>query len=325
MVAINEFGLIQTYFNQAAPEGYLGVGDDCALFPIQPGYQLAVSTDTLIEGQHFFSDVNPRFLGHKALAVSLSDLAAMGAKPKACVLALAVPSVQPDWLSAFSQGFLDLARTASCPLVGGDTTKSPHGVTITVTVLGEVPMALALRRMAAQPNDDIWLTGQLGAPALALQALMHPGSISDSLLAASRSSLEQPLPPFEFAPHLLGYAHAGIDISDGLLQDLGHVLDASRCGAQLYWDQLPIHASLSKLDESEQLNYVLSGGDVFQLCFTAPKQHHAYLLQLAAQHNITLSRIGVITSASGLQLVDQSGQTLPLPQKKGFDHFGNHE
>lgn len=324
-MALNEFGLIQTYFNQAAPEGYLGVGDDCALFSVQPGYQLAVSTDTLIEGQHFFSDVNPNTLGHKALAVSLSDLAAMGAKPKACVLALAIPSVQPDWLSAFSQGFLHLAHRANCPLVGGDTTKNPDGVILTVTVFGEVPMALALRRMAAQPNDDIWLTGQLGAPALALHALMYPSSIPDSLLTASRTSLEQPNPPYEFAPHLLGYAHAAIDISDGLLQDLGHVLVASRCGAKLYWDQLPIHTSLSGLSLTQQLDYVLTGGDVFQLCFTASRQHRAYFQQLATQHNIILSRIGTITATSGLQVFNQSGQALSLPQKKGFDHFGSYE
>lgn len=321
MAASSEFSLIKTYFNQAAPEGYLGIGDDCAVFGVQPGYQLAVSTDTLIEGRHFFSDVDPFQLGHKALAVNLSDLAAMGAKPTGCVLALSLPSVQDSWLKAFSSGFYALAQHAQCPLVGGDTTRSQSEITLTVTVFGEVPITQALRRDVARVGDDIWLTGTLGAPDLALRYLNHTLALDAQRLAASRPFLEQPTPPIHFAPQLLGYAHAGIDISDGLLQDLGHVLTASHCGAQLDWGSLPMHEALKGLTPDLQQQCVLAGGDVFQLCFTAPTQHRAYLLELAAQCTIQLSRIGQITPQHTGLVVYHQGQKLSLPQQAGFDHF----
>ncbi|MEZ2722204.1 thiamine-phosphate kinase [Paenalcaligenes hominis] len=321
MAALSEFSLIKTYFNQAAPEGYLGIGDDCAVFGVQPGYQLAVSTDILIEGRHFFSDVDPYQLGHKALAVNLSDLAAMGAKPIGCVLALALPSVQDNWLKAFSSGFYALAQQAQCPLLGGDTTRSQSEITLTVTVFGEVPITQALRRDVARVGDDIWLTGTLGAPDLALRYLNGTLALDAQRLAASRPLLEQPTPPIHFAPQLLGYAHAGIDISDGLLQDLGHVLTASHCGAQLDWGSLPMHEALQGLNPHLQQQCVLAGGDVFQLCFTAPAPYRAYFLELAAQCNIQLSRIGQVTTQQTGLVVYHQGQKLNLPQQAGFDHF----
>lgn len=321
MAALSEFSLIKTYFNQAAPEGYLGIGDDCALFGVQPGYQLAVSTDTLIEGRHFFSDVDPYQLGHKALAVNLSDLAAMGAKPTGCVLALALPSVQESWLQAFSAGFYDLAKQAHCPLIGGDTTRSHADIVLTVTVFGQVPMAQALRRDVARVGDDIWLTGTLGAPDLALRYLSQHLAHDPQRLASSRPLLEQPNPPIHFAPQLLGYAHAAIDISDGLLQDLGHILTASHCGAELDWERLPIHSALQGLSPELQQQCVLTGGDVFQLCFTAPAEHRAYLLELATQCSIQLSRIGHITHQQTGLVVYHQGKALDLPQRAGFDHF----
>ncbi len=321
MAALNEFSLIKTYFNQAAPEGYLGVGDDCAVFAVRPGYQLAVSTDTLIEGRHFFSDTDPFQLGHKALAVNLSDLAAMGAQPKGCVLALAVPAIDDAWLQSFSAGFYALANQAQCPLIGGDTTRSSTDIMFTVTVFGEVPITQALRRDLARVDDDIWLTGTLGAPDLALQYLAGQMPLDADRLSASRPLLEKPQPPFAFAPHLLGHAHAGIDISDGLLQDLSHILQASHCGAQLQWSQLPVHSSLLGLEQQQQLQSVLAGGDVFQLCFTAPKSERSYLLELAALHSVQLTRIGTITQATGLEVLDAQQHPLPLPAHLGFDHF----
>lgn len=321
MAALNEFSLIKTYFNQAAPEGYLGVGDDCAVFAVQPGYQLAVSTDTLIEGRHFFANTDPYLLGHKALAVNLSDLAAMGAQPKGCVLALAVPAINDDWLKLFSAGFYALAHHAHCPLIGGDTTRSTTELVLTVTVFGEVPIAQALRRDLAWPQDDIWLTGSLGAPDLALSYLSGALPLDATRLEQSRSLLEAPQPPIHFAHHLLGHAHAAIDISDGLLQDLGHILHASQCGAEIQWAQLPIHESLLGLEASQQLKSVLTGGDVFQLCFTAPESKRAYLTELAAEHGITLTRIGRITETPTLEVLDAQQQPLTLPTHKGFDHF----
>lgn len=323
MSTLNEFGLIQTFFNQAAPEGYIGVGDDCAVFSVQPGFQLAVSTDTLIEGRHFFSDVDPTTLGHKSLAVNLSDLAAMGAKPKGCVLALAVPRVDADWLQAFSSGFYQLAHESGCPLIGGDTTRSSAGIILTITVFGEVPITQALRRDRAQLGDDIWLTGTLGAPHLALGYLSETLALDPVRLAQSRAFLEQPNPPVAFAPNLLGHARAAIDISDGLLQDLTHITTASHCGAALYWDQLPVHSSLDGLPTGLCQTAVLTGGDVFQLCFTAAASERAYLLTLASQYGIQLSRVGIITETPGVVVFDQHNQPLPLPAQGGFDHFSD--
>lgn len=321
MSTLNEFGLIHHFFNQTAPEGYIGVGDDCAVFSVRPGFQLAVSTDTLIEGRHFFSDTNPHSLGHKALAVSLSDLSAMGAKPTGCVLALAIPAINTDWLASFSSGFLDLAKQSACPLVGGDTTRNPHGIVLTVTVFGEVPIAHALRRDRAQPGDDIWVTGTLGGPDLALQYLSGSLAMDSQRLQQSRYALEHPTPPFQFAPDLLEHAHAAIDISDGLLQDLSHILQASHCGATLYWESLPVHEALEGLPVLFTQRAVLTGGDVFQLCFTAPPAARAYLFDTAAAHQVALHRVGSITADTSLTVLDKNHQPLDLPVQGGFDHF----
>ena len=317
----SEFDLIQRYFNQTPPDGYLGVGDDCAMFALQPGYQLAVSTDTLIQGRHFFSDADPRLIGHKLLAVNLSDLAAMGAQPKGCLLALSLPHIADSWLKAFAQGLLDLAAQANCPLIGGDTTRSQHEIVLGLTVLGQVPMATALRRDVARVGDDIWLTGYLGAPRLALAYLTAELPMDTERLAQARLLLEQPQPPFAFAPHLVGHAHAGIDISDGLLQDLQHVLKASHCGADIYWDALPMHPSLFGLEQTLQQAYVLTGGDEYQLCFTANPQKRVFLQQLATTQGVHLTRIGRVHDQPTLQVLDAQQQAIRLPQQAGFDHF----
>lgn len=321
MSDLNEFGVIQTFFKSATPEGYIGVGDDCAVFPVRPGFQLAVSTDTLIEGQHFFANADPATVGYKALAVGLSDLAAMGATPRGCVLALALPKVDETWLKAFSTEFNALATQAHCPLLGGDTTRNPNGIMITVTVFGEVPIAHALRRDLALPNDDIWLTGTLGAPHLALSYLSGKIVVDEARLQQARPLLERPEPPYGFAPALLEHAHAGIDVSDGLLQDLSHILKASQCGASLHWSTLPIHPALTDLDSAVVQEAVLTGGDVFQLCFTAHKNERAYLLALAAQKGMQLSRIGSITSEPELVVLAEDQTPMTLPSQGGFDHF----
>src|SRR5690606_14005848 len=319
-VPLNEFDLIRRYFTWPVPPGYLGAGDDCALLPIGAGKQLAASTDLLIEGRHFLPDADPASLGHKALAVNLSDLAAMGAQPLGCMLGLSLPKIDEAWLKAFSESFHALADAAGCPLVGGDTTRSPDGIVISVTVLGQVEPGRALRRDAARPGDDIWVTGTLGAAHAALQWLTGQWPAHPDLLAATRAALERPCPPWAFAQKLPGLAHAALDVSDGLLQDLGHILQASRCGARLHYEALPVDAALEPLDETRRREAVLCGGDVYQLCFTAPTQNRDGIAELARACGIRATRIGVIESGTGLTVLDAAGERLPV-SSQGFDHF----
>ena len=317
---LNEFDLIARYFKRPAPPGFVGVGDDCALFEVAPGHTLATSTDLLIEGRHFFSDVNPKTLGYKALAVNLSDLAAMGAQPLACLLSLSVPEVDEDWLQAFSQGFHALADRAGCPLVGGDTTRSMHGVTINVTVMGQVKSGQALLRSNARVGDDIWVSGFLGAADIALRIMQGRLPANASLLEQCRPALEQPEPPWEFAQALAGVAHAALDISDGLAQDLGHILAASACGAELDYAAMPVHPALAGQDAKVLQEAVLTGGDVYQLCFTAsPEQSHR-IQALADQAQCHATRIGRIVAEPGLRIFGTDGALVPL-SAAGFNHF----
>lgn len=318
---MNEFDLIRRYFSRPVPEGYLGAGDDCALVPIAPGKRLAASTDLLIEGRHFLPQADPASLGHKALAVNLSDLAAMGAEPMGCMLGLSLPGIDEAWLAAFSGAFYELADAAACPLVGGDTTRSNHGVVISVTVFGQVELDRALRRDAARPGDDIWVTGTLGAPHAALQLLTGQWPAQPALLAATRAALDWPCPPWRFAQSLPGLAHAALDISDGLLQDLGHILTASGCGAVLRYADLPVDEALTALDPDRAREAVLAGGDVYQLCFTAPPRHREGIAELARAFGIRATRIGAIEREAGLVVLDAEGRAVPI-SSRGFDHFG---
>lgn len=315
-----EFDLIARYFSRPAPCGFLGVGDDCALFPVAAGHHLATSTDLLVEGRHFFSDVDPAALGHKALAVNLSDLAAMGAEPVACLLSLSLPAVDHDWLTAFSQSFYALADQAGCPLIGGDTTRSTAGIVISVTVMGQVRPDQALRRAAAQAGDDVWVTGHLGAANIALRLLQNELPHNPDLLAATRRALEWPLPPWQFGQTLAGVAHAALDISDGLAQDIGHILKASGCGAELEYLALPVAPALQGLDSQLVQAAVLAGGDVYQLCFTAAAGERARILALAAASSLQVTRVGRIVAEPGLRVRAADGTVIPL-DKAGFDHF----
>ncbi|PLC52300.1 thiamine-phosphate kinase [Pollutimonas nitritireducens] len=316
----SEFGLIARYFTRPAPPGFLGVGDDCALLPVAAGHHLATSTDLLIEGRHFFADVDPAALGHKSLAVNLSDLAAMGAQPLACLLSLSIPKIDDNWLQRFADGFHALAQASACPLVGGDTVKSLSGIVISVTVMGQVKPQLALRRSAARVGDDIWITGTLGAADIALRLLQNRLPVNPSLLAATRHALERPLPPWHFAQQLPGIAHAALDISDGLMQDLGHILKASDCGAELVYNALPVAAALHGLDDELVQDAVLSGGDVYQLCFTAPTDVRASIEALAQGASIQVTRVGSIVAQPGLR-IKGPGSTFIVTKQAGFDHF----
>lgn len=282
--------------------------------------QVATSTDLLIQGRHFFPDVAPRALGHKSLAVNLSDLAAMGAKPLGCVLGLALPEMNEPWLAAFSQGFHDLAAAHGCALLGGDTTRSPHDLAISVTVFGAVAADRALRRDAARVGDHIWVSGTLGAADVAYRLLDGQLPVDTTLLAATRSALEWPRPRVALGQALTGLAHAAIDISDGLLQDLGHVLSASRVGAQLRYDLMPVAPAIRGLSFNAVTQAVLGGGDVYELCFTAAAAQHDDILRAAADVGVPVTRVGYITQEPGMVVIGEDGQAMStLP--RGFDHF----
>jgi thiamine-monophosphate kinase len=339
----SEFALIDRYFKQpaaqqlaAAGKSVLGIGDDCALLDVPPGMRLAVSKDMLIEQRHFFSDVDPRSLGHKTLAVNLSDLAAMGAKPLGCLLGLGLPRVDDAWLSAFSKGFLDLALATGCPLVGGDTVKTPHDITLSVTVLGCVPQAQpALLRHAAQVSDDIWVSGVLGAADLAYriraglmgidhtaidQAAIDQAAIDQTTLDQLNKALDWPTPRLQLGQALLGLAHAAVDISDGLLQDLNHILKASDVGAILYEPLLPVASALLQFSTAVRQRAALSGGDTYELCFTAPLSERARLITIAQHMNIQLTRVGQVVQTPGIAIFDQNNRLIK-PVASGFDHF----
>ncbi|RZJ26714.1 MAG: thiamine-phosphate kinase [Haliea sp.] len=323
---MGEFDLIARYFTRPTPRAVLGIGDDCALLQPAEGMQLAVSSDMLVEGRHFFADVDPGALGHKALAVNLSDLAACGAQPLAFTLALALPRADEAWLAAFSRGLFALADEHGCELVGGDTTQGP--LNICVTVFGEVPRGQALLRSGARVGDDIYVSGTLGDARLALEALRGNITLPPGWLAAARHRLEQPTPRVALGMALRGIASAAIDVSDGLLGDLGHILQASRVGAHIKVAQvLPLlaggddagHAE-AQLHADARLGCVLAGGDDYELAFTAPVSARAAVEAAALEARLPVTCIGRIESTPGLRLIDAAGQAL-TGHFASFDHF----
>jgi thiamine-monophosphate kinase len=300
----------------------LGVGDDCALLQPAPGTQLAISCDMLVEGRHFFPDVDPATLGHKALAVNLSDLAACGARPLAFTLALALPHANEAWLAEFARGLFALADAHDCELIGGDTTQGP--LNLCITVFGEVPVVTgksqALLRSGARPGDDIYVSGTLGDARLALEALQGQLSVPAAALAAARIRLEQPTPRVALGLALRGLATAAIDVSDGLLGDLGHILQASACGATVDTASAQSLLACAAIDGARRLDYVLAGGDDYELLFTAPPAARAAVLAAAQASATPVTHIGRIEAAPGLRLLD--GQGAPLPNRyASFDHF----
>jgi thiamine-monophosphate kinase len=321
---LSEFDLIKEYFQrpQRAVRATLGIGDDCALLTPSPGLQTAISSDMLVEGRHFFAGEDALRLGHKSLAVNLSDLAAMGARPVGFTLALALPSAERDWLAGFSQGLFALADAHDIELIGGDTTKGP--LTICITVFGELAPGRALRRSAAQPGDDIWISGTLGDARLALAAyrgeLATPLTATEHQLAAVRMHTPTPRVALGMALAASGVAHAAVDISDGLIGDLGHILKLSGVGATLDVDALPAGAVLATQAQALRRAYCAAGGDDYELCFTAPASARAAILACGAQAATPVTRVGAIGQAPGLRLVDAHGAPLDL-QLASFDHF----
>jgi thiamine-monophosphate kinase len=290
----------------------MGVGDDCALVRPDAGLDLAVTTDLLVEGRHFLPGAEPRALGHKALAVNLSDLAAMGAAPRWVTLSLALPAADEAWLAAFSEGFFALAERHGVDLIGGDTTRGPQLV-ISVTALGEVPSGLALYRGGARAGDDIWVSGELGGAAL---ALVHP-EIPEAALR-----LHRPEPRAELGERLRGLAHAAIDVSDGLAGDLRHIAERSDLGAVVHYADIPRPAAFAKLDdENLERDCVLSGGDDYELLFTAARERRAELEALSRELDIALTRIGSVHKGAA-EVVVLDAHKKPMACRGGFDHFG---
>lgn len=318
---LSEFDLIARFFTRPLRPGSaasLGIGDDCALLAPLPDRQLAISTDMLVEGRHFFAGADPALLGHKSLAVNLSDLAAMGARPLAFTLALALPSADEAWLAPFAQGMLALADNFNCELIGGDTTKGP--LTISITVFGELPPGMALRRAAAKPGDDIWVSGSLGDARLALAALSGELSLDGESLESAMPRLHAPTPRVALGLALRGVAHAAIDISDGLVGDLGHILKQSGAGATVDIDALPPGPVLACQRPELQRAYCTAGGDDYELCFTAAPDRYQDVVAAAQASGTPVTRIGTIDSTPGLRLVDAAGQPYSL-SLTSFDHF----
>jgi len=327
---MGEFELIARYFKRPVRQAVLGVGDDCALLRPAPGMHMAISSDMLVSGRHFFPDVDPRTLGHKALAVNLSDLAACGARPLAFTLALALPDAREEWLEPFSQGLLALADAHGCELIGGDTTQGP--LNICITVFGEVPQGQALLRSGARAGDDIYVSGTLGDARLALDALLGQRPLPPAVLARARLRLECPTPRVALGVALRGIATAAADVSDGLLGDLGHILVQSQVGATI---DTTIATTLIaacaygtgaegpfdfKLPASAQLQCALSGGDDYELVFTAPAAQRDAVLAAAQASATPVTRIGHIEAVPGVRLIDATGA--PVDNTfASFDHF----
>lgn len=314
---MSEFALIRRHFTRDTPGALLGVGDDAALLQVPTGEVLAVSSDMLVSGTHFFPDADPYLLGHKTLAVNLSDLAAMGATPRWATLALSLPSADDVWLERFSAGFFALAKQHQVDLVGGDTTRGP--LNLCVTIMGTLPAVQALRRDGAQAGDEVWVSGRLGDAALALAHLQGKVVLSADELVACLPALHSPQPRVALGLALRGIAHSAIDISDGLLADLGHILTASKVGAVLDYAALPMSDVLCSHAEFAQ-SCVLAGGDDYELCFTAPAMQHAELLRIAQQLALPLSCIGKVVAGNGCVVHDARGASIQL-KSGGYEHF----
>lgn len=319
MAALSEFDIIRRYFSRPTRHTLLAGGDDAALVQVSAGSELVVSADMLVAGRHFFPDADARKLGHKCLAVNLSDLAAMGATPRWATLALALPGANPQWLEEFAQGFYALAQVHDVDLIGGDTTQGP--LNICVQIMGEVPAGQALRRDGAKPGDDIWVSGTLGDAALALAQRFGQITLSPAQAAACISKLEQPAPRVALGIALRGLAHSAIDISDGFAADLTHILERSRLGAQVNFANLPVSEVVrAQLSEASARQAVAAGGDDYELCFTAPVAQRAQIEAIGAALSVKLTRVGSILAAGGLRLLDADGTPMQLA-RAGFEHF----
>ncbi|WP_241085857.1 thiamine-phosphate kinase [Candidatus Vondammii sp. HM_W22] len=320
-MALSEFDLIRNYFSRAGrvrDDVSLGIGDDCALLQVPDGFELAVSIDTLVEGVHFFPGADPESLGYKSLAVNLSDLAAMGAKPAWATLALTLPKADPLWLEAFSRGFAGLANRYGVQLIGGDTTRGP--LNISVQVHGFVAPGEALRRNAASPGDLIYVTGDLGDAGLALLA-EQGDSLPSGLGRDQINRLHRPEPRLAAGMAMAGIARGGIDISDGLLSDLGHICEASGVGATVELEKIPLSSAVrSYIEQLNDWSLPLAAGDDYELCVTVPSRYRGEIEAVATQLDVNLTQIGTIGAGDAVCCLRADGEELVM-ESRGFEHF----
>ena len=311
-----EFDLIDRIRARARQHGdvVLGIGDDAALLQVPPGMQLAVTADTLNAGVHFPEATAPADIGWKSLAVNLSDLAAMGATPAWCTLSLSLPEAEGSWVDAFLDGFLELADRHAIALIGGDTTRGP--LSISVTAMGLLETGSALRRDGARAGDDLWVTGTLGDAAAALEALLDGRETSAFL----RKRLDRPTPHVGAGRRLSGLAHSCIDLSDGLLADLGHVCERSGMGAEIELGKLPASIDLASLDPGDRVRWQTSGGDDYELCFTASPRNRESIVQALDFTDVSATRIGRIVAGQGVKAFDAEGREWQ-PVRSGYEHF----
>lgn len=316
--ALGEFDLIAKYFTRPVKRAALGIGDDCALLQPTAGMQLAISSDMLVDGRHFLSTVLPHRLGHKALAVNLSDLAAAGAQPLAFSLALALPRVDEAFLAGFARGLFALADEHGCELIGGDTTQGP--LNICITVFGEVPPGQALLRSGARVGDDLYVSGSVGDARLALECFRGNITLAGDAFEQVRLAMEQPQPRVALGVALRSVATSAIDVSDGLLGDLAHILNRSSVGATIEVDAVPRSSVLSSQPLALQRECTLAGGDDYELLFTAPPSHAADVQAAAREAGVPVTRIGRIDRSRALTLVDAQGRSV-AHTFGSFDHF----
>lgn len=320
---ISEFDIIRRHFTRPVKRALLGAGDDCALIAPEPGALFALSTDMLVEGRHFSAGTDAFRLGHKALAVNLSDLAAMGAAPRYATLALSIPDADERWLAQFAQGFFKLAGAFDVELIGGDTTRGPR--TISITVIGAVPPELALRRDGATVGDEVWLSGCSGDAALALAYLEGRIRLGDAALAHCLARLHTPVPCVALGMALRGIATSAIDVSDGLVADLGHVGECSGVAVKLDYARLPRSRALRACaDKGLVQECLLAGGDDYELAFTASADSRARVEAIAAELGLTLTRIGSVGAGEPgvVSVYDAAGKPMQIASR-GFDHFGS--
>lgn len=317
---MQEFEVIQQFFTKPTTNALLGVGDDAALIQVSAGHQLAISADMSVAGTHFFADAAPYNIGWKSLAVNVSDMAAMGALPKWATLSIALPNVDQAWLSEFTRGFFACAEAFEVDLIGGDTTRG--SLNISVQIMGEIPAGQALKRAEAQAGDDVWVSGYFGSAALGLAHLQGKFLLSGEVLDVCLQALHQPQPRVALGLALRKLAHSCIDVSDGLLADLGHILKASNLGARLDLQSIPCLPALTMRKQETQIQQaMLAGGDDYELCFTAPASVRKEIEALASSLNLHLTRIGATTAETGLQVTD--GDKLIQTHQQGYNHFEN--
>lgn len=314
----SEFDIIKRHFMRATKHTDLAVGDDAALLRVSEGCQLAISTDMLVAGTHFFVDAAPYDIGWKALAVNVSDMAAMGANPRWATMAIALENADEAWLAEFARGFFACAEMFDVDLIGGDTTKGT--LNISVTIMGEVPTNQALRRNGAKIDDDIWVSGHIGSAALGLAHLQGKTELKGDALQASLNALLRPIPRIALGLKLRGIANSAIDISDGLVQDLGHIVEKSNVGAKVFFAQIPKHPTLQANKYAGFEACVLSGGDDYELCFTAPRTMRTTITKIGAELQLPVALIGNIHADSGLAVLDENQQKISSG-KTGYDHF----